>query len=137
VTCHELWKHDLLRKRLKVQDGFIDVPDAPGLGIEVDERALEQYQVDPDAPTPKTLYRRNRRILRISWPGAGKERRVWEFTNEERYQKEFYLGNIPPFQPGVSLEVIEDDKSAAFRRRHERLLEREAGIAWPRSSDST
>ena len=122
ITCHELWEHDLLEHRLQVVDGFIEVPDGPGLGIDVDERALEKYRVDPGEPTPKQRYRAKKRILRITWPGAGKKQRSWEFTEEERYQKVFYKGSIPGFERGVSVEVIEDDRSASFRRKHSQLL---------------
>ena len=122
ITCHELWKHDLLKKRLKVTDGFIGVPDGPGLGIEVDEKTLEKYRVDPADPTPKERYRQQKRILRITWPGVGKKKRVWEFTDEGLYQRAFYSGNIPGFERGVGLKVIEDDGSASFKKQHKRLV---------------
>ena len=37
------WEHDLLTQRLEVVDGTIAPPEAPGLGVEVDEYALERY----------------------------------------------------------------------------------------------
>lgn len=123
ITCHELWQHDLLRQRLQVADGFAEVPDGPGLGVEVDEKALEKYRVEENEPTPTTRYKARKRILRISWPLAGKQRRVWDFTNEPAYQQTFYRGGIPGFERGVNLEVIEDDKSAAFKKAHQRLVE--------------
>ena len=122
ITCHELWKHDLLKKRLEVENGYMAVPDGPGLGVEIDEKALEKYRVEPGDPTPTDLYRQKKRILQISWPGAGKKR-IWDFTNEAAYQTEFYQGNIPGFERGVDLEVIEDDGSASFKKQHARLLE--------------
>ena len=123
ITCHELWKHHLLKKRLKVEDGYIRVSDRPGLGVEVDDAALERYRVDEAEPTPKARYLGRKRILRIFWPGAGKKERVWEFTHESRYQAAFYQGSIPGFERGVSLEVIENDRSAAFKKRHRKLVE--------------
>ncbi len=122
ITCHELWKSDLLKKRIDVIDGFMDVPDQPGLGIDVDEKAIAKYRVDENDPTPKQLYRAKKRILRVSWPGAGKKKRLWEFTAEENYQREFYAGNLPGFERGVDLEVVEDSKSAAFKKRHAELV---------------
>tara|TARA_B100000949_G_C14173341_1_gene404294 strand:- start:2 stop:892 length:891 start_codon:yes stop_codon:yes gene_type:complete len=121
ITCHELWEHDLLKKRLKVENGYIEVPDKPGLGIEVDEKAIDKYTVDPDEPTPKTRYLQRKRLLRINWPGLGKKKRVWEFTNEAAYRKEFYAGNIPGFERGVSLEIVEDDGSSSFKKQHQRI----------------
>jgi L-alanine-DL-glutamate epimerase-like enolase superfamily enzyme len=121
ITAHELWESDLLTKRLEIVNGLMDVPEGPGLGIEVDENALEKYQVEEDAPTPGHLYNAENRILRISWPGVGKTTRAWEFTAESHYYREFSQGNIPGFERGVNLEVIEDNGSAAFRKRHEEL----------------
>ena len=124
ITCFELWEHNLLKGGLEVIDGFIDVPDAPGLGVEVDEKAIKKYQVDPTTLPPTALYRQNKRILRINWPGVEKKQRVWEFTDEGNYQLAFYQGNIPGFERGVNLEVIEDDNSSGFRKQHEKLVAR-------------
>ena len=121
ITCSELWEHDLLSQRLEVVDGYIAVPDAPGLGVDVDQSALERYRVDDDAPTPTALYRERKRILRISWPGTGGRRRTWEFTAESKYQGVYYQGSIPGFVRGVGLEVIEDDGSSAFAKQHDKL----------------
>ena len=122
ITCHELWKHDLLKKRLDVVDGYIAVSDQPGLGIAVDEKAIEKYRVDECEPSPKRLYREKKRILRVQWPGVAGKKRVWEFTTEANYQRSFYAGNIPPFERGVELEIVEGDRSAAFKRRHAQLV---------------
>ena len=124
ITCFELWEHNLLKEGLEVVDGFIDVSDSPGLGIEVDEAAIEKYKVDPSAPTPTDLYRQKKRILRINWPGVGKKQRIWEFTDESIYQRAFYQGNLPGFERGVNLEVIEDDNSHGFQKQHEKLVAR-------------
>jgi len=129
ITCCELWKKDLLKKRLEVKDGYIQVPDGPGLGVEVNEKTVEQYRVDEDEPTPKAVYRSKKRILRVVWPAGPGTKRVWEFTDEGEYQKEFYNGSIPGFQTGVHLEVEEDDGSAAFDKEHARIAAREATVA--------
>ena len=126
VTCHEILEHDLLKDRLKVEDGYLEVSDEPGLGVEIDEGAIERYMVGPEDPTPSELYHAEKRILRISWPGDGAEQRVLEFTRQGAYREQFYLGTIPSFERGVSLEVEEDDGSAEFRKRHEKLAAREA-----------
>ena len=123
ITCHELWEDDLLKKPIAVQDGYMPVPDGPGLGVQVDEKAIAKYRVDPDEPTPKQRYRAKKRILRVNWPAGKGKTRAWEFTDEGNYQLSFYAGNIPGFEAGVDLEVIEDDKSAAFKRQHAKLLQ--------------
>ena len=117
ITCHDLWMDDLLMERLDVQDGYIRVPEGPGLGVEVDEEAIERYRVEPGTPSPKQQYLAQRRVLRIRWPGD----RTWCFTNEAAYQESFYDGNMPLFEPGVDLEVIEDNESESFERLYDRV----------------
>ena len=123
ITCHELWEHDLLQQRLEVRDGYLNVSDAPGLGIDVDESAIDRYRVDENEPDPKTRYRARHRILRVTWPGGTDNGRVWSFTEEDRYQAAFYAGNLPGFQPGVSVDVIEDDGSDGFTKEHDQLIQ--------------
>ena len=123
ITCFELFEDDLLVDPIRVVDGHAAVPEGPGLGVEIDEGAIERYRVEPGEPSPCQLYRQQKRILRVRWPGHGADR-VWEFTAEASYQREFYAGSIPPFQPGVSLEVEEDDGSAAFASAHEAIAAR-------------
>ena len=126
VTGYELWESNLLTERIRVVDGYMRVPDGPGLGVEVDQRAIAKYTVDEAEPTPRQRYRRQNRILRVVWPGVGKNQRVREFTSEPIYQQVFNTGSLPGFSPGVTLEVIEDDRSAAFEKRHQKLLEQES-----------
>ena len=57
---------------------------------------------------------------------VGYGRREWRFTDEAVYQFAFYKGNLPGFQEGIDLEVLEDNGSDAFAREHEALLAREA-----------
>ena len=38
---------DLLRDAFAYEDGFVNVPDAPGMGIEVDEDKIARYRVAP------------------------------------------------------------------------------------------
>ena len=50
------WKRQLVKDQSKVEDGYATVPTKPGLGIEVDERALEEHKAegqeyfDPNEP---------------------------------------------------------------------------------------
>jgi L-alanine-DL-glutamate epimerase-like enolase superfamily enzyme len=118
ITCFELFEDDLLTQPIDIVDGYAAVPEGPGLGVEVDEDALRRYSVDPATPTPKQLYRSQKRILRIRWPGIGGKQREWSFTDESHYQREFYAGSMPPFQEGAHLDVTEDDGSAGFAREH-------------------
>ena len=126
ITAHELWEHDLLKERLQVQAGSIRVPEAPGLGIEVDESALERYRVEPDAPTPQDLFRRQLRICRVHVPNADGGETLHEFTCESVYAPAFSEGVYPGFVPGVWLEIIEDDGTDEFDASHKRIIKRES-----------
>jgi muconate cycloisomerase len=44
TLCY-LRQHDLLAQPFRVVNGFIDVPDKPGLGVELDEDAVKRYRV--------------------------------------------------------------------------------------------
>ena len=47
---------DLLKTRLRAVDGEISLPQAPGLGIELDEAAVEKYSLKPGERTPPGNY---------------------------------------------------------------------------------
>ncbi len=63
VNCHQLYVHDLLKQPIKVKAGYADVPDKPGLGIEVDWDAVAKYRVDKPTARPDP-----RRMIETTWP---------------------------------------------------------------------
>ena len=125
ITAHELWEHDLLKERLNVEDGSIRVPDKPGLGIEVDESALNRFRVEPDAPTPQDLFRKKQRICRIHIPNEDGGETILDFAGEDVYAPAFSEGEYPGFVPGVWLEIIEDDGTDKFDGFYERTVNNE------------
>jgi len=50
------WKRQLVRNETKVENGYTIVPKKPGLGVEIDERVLEEHRAsgmeyfNPDEP---------------------------------------------------------------------------------------
>lgn len=44
---HEPPKSDIVKQPLKLKDGFLEVPDAPGIGVELVEGAAERYPFKP------------------------------------------------------------------------------------------
>ena len=48
VTCVNLYSHQLLKEPIRVESGYHRVPEAPGLGVEVDEKAVERYRVSAE-----------------------------------------------------------------------------------------
>src|ERR1043166_2159363 len=57
VNCHQLFERDCVKTPFVVMNGLAPVPQGPGLGIELDEEAIEEYRTEPK-PKP--------------YPGAGK-----------------------------------------------------------------
>ncbi len=44
------WKKNLLKKGYKLDNGYFEVPEGPGLGIEVNERILEEFKTNSMEP---------------------------------------------------------------------------------------
>ena len=109
ITCHELWEHHLLKERLEVSNGMISVPELPGLGVEVDESALEYYLVEPGTPTLTELYKQQKHVCRVHIPSGGGDNNVHDFVGESVYYPAFSEGEYPGFVRGVWMEVLEVD----------------------------
>lgn len=106
ITCHELWESDLLETRLDVEDGMIQVPESPGLGVIIDEEALRTYRVEKDVPPPAQLFRESEYTCRIHIPNSDGGETIHDFKGENEYYPAFSEGKYPGFVPGVWMEVI-------------------------------
>lgn len=106
ITCHELWESDLLETRLPVIDGMIQVPESPGLGVTIDEKALTTYHVEKDTPIPKQLFHESEYICRVHIPNSDGTETIHDFNGEGEYYPAFSEGKYPGFVPGVWMEVI-------------------------------
>jgi L-alanine-DL-glutamate epimerase-like enolase superfamily enzyme len=117
VTCHELYEDDLLVAPLEVDDGVIAIPDAPGLGVQVDEASIEKYRVEPGTPTPQQRFRQRTRVYRIHLGEAPGE--VLEYPSEEKYFRAFRSGEHKGkgFAPGTRLESESIESSRTPRRQ--------------------
>ena len=111
IPCINIYSHTLL-KEFKVEGGHIKVPQAPGLGVELDWDAIEQYRVEPDFTKPVA-----RQIHTILWPDG----RQTHYPDGS-YREVFLAGKLPPFLPGVSLERRLDDGSEEFDREYRELF---------------
>ncbi len=109
VTCLNTYTNDLLTEPLRIERGYLRVPEAPGLGIEVNEDALERLR-RADLGTKG----RPRAIYRVAWADG----RTADYTLAERYEQDFLDGNQPVFERGVELKCEEDDGSVVFSDRH-------------------
>ena len=109
VTCLNTYTNNLLIEPLRIERGYLRVPEAPGLGIDVNEDALERLRRDDmrTKPCPRAIYR-------VAWADG----RTAEYTRAERLERDFMDGNQPGFERGVELECEEDDGSVDFNDRH-------------------
>jgi L-alanine-DL-glutamate epimerase-like enolase superfamily enzyme len=108
IPCTNIYSHPLIHG-FTVAGGCVRVPEAPGLGAEVDWDAVERFRVAPDFRKPV-----KRQIHAVRWPDG---RTTW--YPDGRYRGDFLAGKLPPFLPGVSLERRLDDGSAEFAREYQ------------------
>ena len=111
ISCWEIYTDDLITERPTINAGYVRVPEAPGLGVILDEQALAKYEVarDDSPPPPRNLYR-------VVWPNGAQ---VTYRVGKEGVWDDFSQGNQPPFVPGVRLEIIADDGSQEWQDLHD------------------
>jgi len=111
ITCSEIYSDDLIRTPHRVEDGYVRVPDGPGLGIEVDEDAVEALRVDEaHIQCPWDL-------VAVRWLSG---RRVY-YRDKMAAMADFLAGNQPGYEPGVSLEYLHAAGNPELIRLRERV----------------
>jgi hypothetical protein len=117
INCHELYQHNLLDKRIDVIGGFAQVPNAPGLGVEIDEAALEKYRVEQaDLSLPKRLIKYSRSNgVAVYFPDNS-------FSGGSAMWNYFRTANGPLYERGVNTELLDDDGSQEFADLRERAI---------------
>jgi L-alanine-DL-glutamate epimerase-like enolase superfamily enzyme len=111
ITCLNNYSDSLLTEPLTIRGGYLQVPDGPGLGVTVDESALERYRMEPPYKLPDP-----RHILSVKWPGG----RVVHFANIwDHAWPHFMAGNDPAQEPGVQIEIWDDDGSPEWAELYE------------------
>jgi hypothetical protein len=110
VTASHTYEDDLITRPHPVQRGFMKVPEGPGLGVELDQAAVERYAGAPAPAWP-------RHLSVVHLPG-GLRHYYRSLQQAERLMKQ---GVDESFAPGVRLEEWEDDGSPGFARLWERL----------------
>ena len=94
VTALNIYADNLLRTPLDIRRSYVRVPDAPGLGIEIDEQSLESFRRNATGPKPQP-----RTIYTVRWPYG----RTAEYVSVRAYERDFMTGNQPLFERGVTL----------------------------------
>lgn len=103
VNCHQLFERDCVSTPLPVSNGLAAVPEAPGLGIELDPETVDRYRCEPKGkpyPHPDLL-------LAIRWPSGTTS----YYTHCKQYWEDWQAGRLPFFPRGVHLEHIPNDGS--------------------------
>ncbi|MFO0911196.1 MAG: mandelate racemase/muconate lactonizing enzyme family protein [Isosphaeraceae bacterium] len=109
VNCHQLYVHPLLKSPIVVRDGKADVPTGPGLGVEVDEAALERFQVDFPKQRPEPD-----RLLEIQY-GDGKTQLIASDGQVNWVLRRGNDGTIRYWVPHTRARLVPDDGSATHR----------------------
>ncbi len=110
ITCMNIWDRTLIEIPHDVRGGFYRVPEAPGLGVNVDRESLTRYAVshawvDP----PRHLYRYSR---------ANGEITNYACNRQDLHR--IYVEDAQPIsEPGSILEAVSDDGSETFDRQYE------------------
>lgn len=123
VSCHNLYEHQLLHEPINVCGGLVKIPNRPGLGVEIDWDAVEQFRIEPIAkpyPYPNLL-------MQIAWPSG----EVDDYTHGLQYWDDFINARRPVFSPGVRLEIVPDDGSDQWRHRFEAANQKPTWIMRP------
>ncbi len=111
LAAHDIRQRDIASPPRPIA-GWMPVPEGTGLGVEVDEAAVEAQRVEPPEPTL-------RRISTVVYPDGLR----WCFGGEHQRHEAFYFGNLPGFVRGVRMEIRLDDGSGEFEDLYRRCTE--------------
>jgi hypothetical protein len=102
VNCLNNYADDLLVSPIEIVGGCARVPEAPGLGIVVDEDALTKYKMAPPYSLPKP-----RLLLEVIWPNNHRRMYadIWQVWADAQN------GSIPAQERGARMVTHADDGS--------------------------
>jgi L-alanine-DL-glutamate epimerase-like enolase superfamily enzyme len=114
ITCMNLYSHPLLKKKIDVIGGYHEVPNGPGLGVEVDEEAVERFRVSDEELAPfkekgnPYKHPEPRVVITIVYANGGC---IHLASAGQRYEYFMQLHNGPAQAEGTRLELWHDDGS--------------------------
>jgi len=103
VNCMNIYSDDLLATPITIKGGYAKTPDAPGLGIEIDESALVRFKMEPPYEHPPL-----RLLLAVRWPNG----RTRYYGNIMQCWTDAHNGNMPIHEHGARLEYVQNDGSS-------------------------
>lgn len=108
VICERIFSELLVKPAIKVENGSVAVPEAPGHGFDLDEDAVERLRTpritENPYPPPGLLHA-------IRWPSGATS----YYAVAHNFYKDFEGGKLPVFQPGITMETIADNGSREWR----------------------
>ena len=132
INCINLYSHQLLKNEIEVVGGYHKVPDGPGLGVEVDEEAVEKYRVPNDTleelrQKGETYDRPKPRIINtIVYPDGS----CIHMGYSSQGYGYFNAGHGPAYVEGVRLEAQPDDGSEAWQDLFDRAQQHPVRGRW-------
>jgi L-alanine-DL-glutamate epimerase-like enolase superfamily enzyme len=123
VTCMHIWQDDLIAQPLQIAGGYAQVPDGPGLGVELDLEAVDRLRL----PDQSKLPTRPRRAYAVAWPegkAAGRQGGTVPAGSatvagfESDLFREYDLSNLPRFATGLTLTQRDDDGTPDFQQTY-------------------
>ena len=114
ISCINMYSHHLLTEPVQVINGHQRVPDGLGLGVEVDEAAVEQYRVPQE-----TLDEHARQGQLYTHP---KPRLINTIVYPDGTCIHMDYPSAPgTYVEGVRTEIWEDDGSQEWQNLHQRI----------------
>lgn len=114
ITCLNTYQDDLIEDPLEIRRGYVRVPQLPGLGVAIDEAALQRLR------RPDTVRHESPRMIHtVGWSDGYSV----AYVDHSLMVEDFVAGNRPMFEPGVLLTTEEDDGSESFADRWKTVSE--------------
>lgn len=114
VNCHQLFEDDLLADKIRLSDGHAPVPDAPGIGYELNTDLIRKRTVPKPASRPEP-----ERLIETTWADGrrmytasnGTVNFMLNAANQSRY---------PYYKPGADTRLVPDDGTPKWRDLYSR-----------------
>jgi hypothetical protein len=114
VNCHQLYVSQLIRPAIAVSNGTAEIPGAPGLGVELDNEAIEKYRISAPARMPDPP----EALIAVRWPDGA----AHYFAYSRQYWSDFSSGRLPVFSKGVRFEYVKNDGSREWKELQQRAM---------------
>jgi len=141
ITCMNNYSDDLIAEPLTIRNGSVKTPDGPGIGVTMDEDAIERMRAKPNGEGRFDIPMR-RHIITVAWPGGRRVHYAYmqkpmpagtspfahlQFGAGSRASatgrqcwEDFLAGNHPVQERGVKLSFRLDDGTPEWADLYER-----------------